>query len=303
MKKIFVLILLVNSILFLSKCEKYNDDINDSAVTSGSALLQAQLIETELGPIPSFNCEDGVLIPIYVNGVEVFTDQPKYACDNPDLDGDCLVGSRIGRIEGTNDDGSPRPEVAWVFFCRRGDNFAQMIGYNTTTGKTAFLELIDGYLPTNTYNQPNVHVPIPSDPNYADAWKSPGDVAVQNCNSCHASDPFIHSRWIVGAKMPNNPNEAVLPEVATPNSKYCVIGIEFSNWDLKHIDIPGNNCLSCHRLSNINAWNFENNTDWDLYMPPNNPGSMSTDYQFIKDYIQNMGAFEIDENGANVPCY
>jgi hypothetical protein len=36
-------------------------------------------------------------------------------------------------------------------------------------------------------------------------------------------------------------------------------------------------------------------------MPPNNPGSMSTDYQFIKDYIQNMGAFEIDENGANVP--
>ena len=303
MKKIFVLLLLVNSILFLSKCKKYNDDINDSAVTSGSALLQAQLIETELGPIPSFNCEDGVLIPIYVNGVEVFTDQPKYACDNPDLDGDCLVGSRIGRIEGTNDDGSPRPEVVWVFFCRRGDNFAQMIGYNTTTGKTAFLELIDGYLPTNTYNQPNVHVPIPSDPNYADAWKSPGDVAVQNCNSCHASDPFIHSRWIVGAKMPNNPNEAVLPEVATPTSKYCVIGNEFSNWDLKHIDIPGNNCLSCHRLSNINAWNFENNTDWDLYMPPNNPGSMSTDYQFIKDYIQNMGAFEIDENGANVPCY
>ena len=129
----------VNSILFLSKCKKYNDDINDSAVTSGSALLQAQLIETELGSIPSFNCEDGVLIPIYVNGVEVFTDQPKYACDNPDLDGDCLVGSRIGRIEGTNDDGSPRPEVVWVFFFRRGDNFAQMIGYNTTTGKTAFI--------------------------------------------------------------------------------------------------------------------------------------------------------------------
>ena len=104
MKKIFVLLLLVNSILFLSKCKKDNYE----AVTSGSALLQAQLIETELGSIPSFNCEDGVLIPIYVNGVEVFTDQPKYACDNPDLDGDCLVGSRIGRIEGTNNNGSPK---------------------------------------------------------------------------------------------------------------------------------------------------------------------------------------------------
>ena len=156
MKKIFVLLLLVNSIIFLSKCKKDNYE----AVTSDSALLQAQLIETELGSIPSFNCEDGVLIPIYVNGVEVFTDQPKYACDNPDLDGDCLVGSRIGRIEGTNNNGSPRPEVVWVFFCRRGDNFAQMIGYNTTTGKTAFLELIDGYLPTNTYNQPNVDLSV-----------------------------------------------------------------------------------------------------------------------------------------------
>ena len=62
-----------------------------------------------------------------------------------------------------------------------------------------------------------------------------------------------------------------------------------------------NNCLACHRLSNINAWNFENNTDWNLYMPPSNPGSMSIDYQAIKDYIQNLGPFEIDANGTNAP--
>ena len=280
----------------LSSCES-----NCILTQPGSALAQSQLIEAELGPIPTFNCEDGVLIPIYVNGIEVFVDQPKYGCDNPDLDGDCLPGSRIGRIQGTNQDGSIRPEVVWVFFCRRGDNFAQMIGYNEITGKTAFLELNDGYLPTNVYLQPNVYVPTPNDPTYEAAWKAPAEIASQNCNSCHTSDPFIHSRWIVGARLPSNTNEAVLPEVATPHSKYCVIGNEFSSWKLKYIDLPGNNCLACHRLSNINAWNFENNTDWNLYMPPSNPGSMSIDYQAIKDYIQNLGPFEIDANGTNAP--
>lgn len=132
-------------------------------------MVQAGLIETKLGPIPTFNCEEGILLPIYVEGVEVFEDQPKHACDNPDLDGDCLVGSRIGRIVGANEDGSPRTEVIWVFFCRRGDNFAQMIGHNTITGKTAFLELKDGYLPTNDYSQPNVNVPTPKDFDYVDA--------------------------------------------------------------------------------------------------------------------------------------
>ena len=294
MKKAITLFLLVTSVVFLSRCD-------DPYVAPGSAIVQAELIEAELGPIPTFNCEDGILIPIYVNGIEVLQDQPKYACDNPDLDGDCLIGSRIGRIEGTHKDGSSRPEVVWVFFCRRGDNFAQMIGYNKTTGKTAFLELKDGYLPTNNYLQPNVNVPTPGDSNYSDAWKAPGDIAVQGCNSCHASDPFIHSRWVAGAKVPNSPNEPVLPEVATASSKYCVIGSEFSTWKLGHIDLPGNNCLGCHRLSNINAWNFANNTDWNLHMPPGNPGSMSTDYQVIKDYIQNLGNAKIDPNGADVP--
>ena len=108
MKKAITLFLLVTSVVFLSRCD-------DPYVAPGSAIVQAELIEAELGPIPTFNCEDGILIPIYVNGIEVLQDQPKYACDNPDLDGDCLIGSRIGRIEGTYDDGSPRPEVVWGF--------------------------------------------------------------------------------------------------------------------------------------------------------------------------------------------
>ena len=66
-----------------------------------------------------------------------------------------------------------------------------MIGHNTTTGKTTFLELNDGYLTTNEFLQPNVYVPTPDDENYEAAWKAPGEVAFQSCNSCHNSDPFI----------------------------------------------------------------------------------------------------------------
>jgi hypothetical protein len=117
MKKIIILLFLVTVVLFLSQCSKgdpntdeeymgQSDDDDDPDFTSDSALVQAELIEAELGPIPTFNCEDGILIPIYVDGIEVFEDQAKHACDNPDLDGDCLIGSRIGRIEGTYEDGS-----------------------------------------------------------------------------------------------------------------------------------------------------------------------------------------------------
>lgn len=117
MKKIIILLFLVTVVLFLSQCSKgdpntdeeymgQSDDDDDPDFTSDSALVQAELIEAELGPIPTFNCEDGILIPIYVDGIEVFEDQAKHACDNPDLYGDCLIGSRIGRIEGTYEDGS-----------------------------------------------------------------------------------------------------------------------------------------------------------------------------------------------------
>lgn len=285
----YKIVLAIACLFILSvKCSK-DEPTPDSEL---SAIEQAQLIKAKLGPIPTFTCEDGVLIPIYVNGTEVFEDKPDGACDNPDLKGDCKVGSRIGRIQGTYENGDPRAEVVWVFFCRRGDNFAQMIGHNTTTGKTCFLELKDGYLPTNTFLQPNVDVPTPKDADYNDAWKAPKAIANQGCNDCHRSDPFIHSRWVVGAKMPNNPNEPVLPELATPSSPYCIIGPDFKSWELKHINIQGNSCLSCHRLSNINSWNSSNNTDWNLYMPPNNPGSQASDYQEIKDYILNNLSIE-----------
>ena len=93
-----ITLLLFIGLAFLG-CKNYSDDGGKYGEGEGrTALEHAYLVEAELGPIPTFNCEDGVLIPIYQNGVEAFEDLPNGACDYPGLKGDCLVGSRIGRI-------------------------------------------------------------------------------------------------------------------------------------------------------------------------------------------------------------
>ncbi len=116
MKRFWFLLALFLVLAFWG-CKDYSDDDGKYGEREGGAALDhAYLVEAELGPIPTFNCEDGVIIPIYKDGVEVLKDLPDFACDNPNLKGMCLPGSRIGRIEGTNEDGSPRPGVVWVFF-------------------------------------------------------------------------------------------------------------------------------------------------------------------------------------------
>ena len=63
-----------------------------------------------LGVPPVIDCGEGVHIPIYVNGQEVYEDQPSGACDDTDFKGTCNVGSRVGRIEGSDINGNPIPD-------------------------------------------------------------------------------------------------------------------------------------------------------------------------------------------------
>ena len=111
----------------------------------------AAMCEPELGVAPTVDCAEGVLMPVTVDGVEVFEDPGLHACDKPSLQiGDCMPGSSLQRYPGTDADGTPRPEVVWVSFCRhdgRDDvvgfdmpDSVQMIGYNYETGATCFFE-------------------------------------------------------------------------------------------------------------------------------------------------------------------
>ena len=78
----------------------------------------AKLIRPDLGVVPTINCGDGIRVPIHVDGVEVFEDQERGQCDNPDFKGSCRVGSRVGRVEGTIADGTAGPDVVWAYLCR-----------------------------------------------------------------------------------------------------------------------------------------------------------------------------------------
>ena len=68
-----------------------------------SAGEYAAMCELELGVAPIVDCGAGVLIPITVDGIEVFEDPGLHECDNasPQI-GDCMPGSSLQRYGGRN---------------------------------------------------------------------------------------------------------------------------------------------------------------------------------------------------------
>ena len=246
----------------------------------------AAMCALELGVAPTVDCGAGVLLPITVGGVEVFEDPGLHECDKASLQiGDCMPGSSLQRFEGRNADGTPRPDVVWVSFCRhdgRDDvvgfdmpDSVQLIGYNYDTGATCFFESGD--------NRPWTHVdesnrllgvlPGPDDPAFDQAYTVPG---VQ-CVRCHQADPFNHNPWINSARLPEDPRQPVLPVIPGPNSPYYVVGGQ--DWDMRTIHIEGNRCLGCHRIGMETLAEYTGD-HWDPneHMPPHAPGAFAADY-------------------------
>ena len=215
----------------------------------GTALYYAMQVEKELGPLPHFSCDDCIEIPITQNGEPVTaedlvrTEEGALSaewCDKPAAFGDpCQVGNRVGRVFGTHADGSPRPEVVYVMFCRDGG--MGVIGHNSETGATAFFSIKDG-------TEANGFVPGPRDPRYEQAWQSPAVVAADNCYKCHMADPFLHSPWIDQVRDPENPSKPLVPLIADETSPYYLIGDEFPRYTLQpEIDeLVSNKCIECH---------------------------------------------------------
>ena len=107
-------------VLLLAGCSVHGSQAADQAVEvmPTSASEYARLVSAELGVVPTIDCGDGVEIPIVVDAVKVFEDQEAYQCDNHDFKGTCIVGSRVGRLEGKDASGTALPDVVWVYFCR-----------------------------------------------------------------------------------------------------------------------------------------------------------------------------------------
>ena len=252
-----------------------------------------------LGVPPIIDCGDGVCIPIYVNGVEVFEDQPDGECDHTDFKGSCKVGSRVGRVEGVDLNGNPVPEVVWVYFCRsagqesfeeEGVVSVQMIGYNMDNGATCFFESPDAvgnniqseYLWFDDNGFLDGELPSYGSSEFDQLFHSPV-VSGANCMTCHNSDPFIHDPWIDNAKLPTDTSQSVVPkfEYNGIDLPYFAVGGYGSRFSNASIHIEGNNCLSCHRSSVELAHNIFDgigHVQTNEFMPPNNPGSLSDSY-------------------------
>ncbi len=263
---------------------------NNNYGTRLSAYEYAKMIEPQLGVPPVVDCGAGVEIPIYVNGKKFIGDPGIHCCDNPSLQmGDCMSGSSLQRYEGRTADGKPLPHVVWVSFARHdgrdnvfktdvGDS-VQLIGHNTKTGATAFFESGDNRewvrVDPKTNRLIGVLPGIDTPKAFNKAYVTPGRT---QCVQCHQSDPFIHNPFIDAAKLPTDPTQPVVPEVAGPDSPYYVIGA--SHWDMRTIHIEGNGCLECHRIGMKTVEEFVGD-GWDpnKHMPPHDPGSLNKDFR------------------------
>ena len=250
-----------------------------------SARAYAAMCELELGVAPTVDCGLGVLLPITVDGVEVFEDPGLHGCDNASLQvGDCMPGSSLQRYQASNEDGTPRSDAVWVSFCRHDGrdtaeydvpDSVQLIGYNYETGATCFFESSDNspWTSVDETNRLLGVLPGPDDPEFDQAYMVPG---VQ-CVKCHQADPFNHNPWIKGARLPEDPRQPVLPVIPGPNPPYYVVGAP--DWDMRTIHIEGNGCLGCHRIGMETLAEYTGDR-WDPneHMPPHAPGSLAADY-------------------------
>lgn len=252
-------------------------DAPEPTAEPGTALHHAQLCARYLGPIPAMSCSEAQVVPITVDGVEVF-EEPE-TCDRPAaLTGDCQLGNAIGRWQGTHHDGRPRPEVIFMNFCRDGG--MGVIGHNALTGATCFF-----HMSHNVHNS-EMH-PGSNHPDYEAYWQTPDIVAADGCEACHLADPFIHSPWADQLRNPDNPAETLVPVLAGPTNPrppYFVVGDEFSQ--PVTTELPGNRCTTCHRPSCDNRFTMPLA---DLQMPApfdeyHSTENFAEDRQAVRDW-------------------
>ena len=261
----------------------------------------AAMCEPHVGIPPEFDCNEGVLIPVTVNGQPDWTHRDFYDCDENSLQlGQCVPGSTIQRFSGRTAEGEELPEVVWVGFCRTQfsvndgnestyENGIQIIGYNYETGATCMFNnrtsfgFHDGTTHTEEAWKAKGEVPSVDNPRFDEVMGIP---ILPQCTLCHRSSPFVHNSWIDQARLPENPDEPVLPTINDPNQPFWVIGA--SDWDMRTVHIDDNGCVRCHR-ANMGLSELYVTHRWDPneHMPPLDPGSMAADYQALLNCWEN----------------
>ncbi len=206
---------------------------NDNVVDHGA--FCARLI----GEIPAFDCRDGEEIVLTRDGRKI-SDQEwtrNMKCDSPAYlglsdDGQCIPGSRLGRLKTTN------PDADVVFICRRyllfapGEGSAEMIrpsnlpehedvaiiAHDRKSGATCWFQALrqdQKPVPLSTWRVPPPHekklpddvvlrnAGLPEKEKALDAtnfWLKPSELRDFQCTSCHDSGPWILTPHLAGVR-------------------------------------------------------------------------------------------------------
>jgi hypothetical protein len=210
--------------------------------------------------VPPFFCEDGTVVPQIISW-DLFA-RHNMKCDYPDrLNSECDPGSKFQVL---HDDSS----ATIVAHCRKkvwdghspGDGHfgdIAVIQYSKKNGATCFYQAgpsADLFPGLDSMGHINP-VPAPSnDPNHF--WD---DLSSQppSCLSCHNSGPLIRSQYLAQLNQASTTKNA-LPEqidfhtsthlMHTANAPYWFPGSNFSPFHVFRVEVPGNMCMSCHRL-------------------------------------------------------
>lgn len=197
-----------------------------------------------IGPVPEFDCADGVAVPVTIDGTPV-TDRAPATCDRPalldngtDSDGQCVPFSRILNLS---------TETAQISVMCRQKRYRpegstdydeiDVIAHNPVSGATCWFQAKAA--PGGTVS--GQAVPSPTEASDDSFWQEPERVARDGCGTCHDNDPFMYSPFVgqVWAHVPVNPfgpYEHVDP------------GFGFAAWPTHAMNIRDSTCTGCHRI-------------------------------------------------------
>ncbi|MEA2974561.1 MAG: hypothetical protein QOF19_81 [Alphaproteobacteria bacterium] len=212
-----------------------------------------QRCEALIAPIPTFNCADGVEIPVTVNGSVPASFQPGMTCDRPALfvppekgvDGQCVPYSRLlilrddakAQISAICRQKKIRPANTMLY------DEIDIVAHDLPSGSTCWFQALasDPLSPGTGLN--GKAVPPPTSASAPSFWNPPTKTAEGKCISCHDSDPFMYSPFVA--------QTGLLPQ--DPFGKYRNdIGPDFANWPQPlELTTRGNTCVGCHRVGSM----------------------------------------------------
>ena len=222
------------------------DEPTDSEALSSEGY--ARTCRERIAVVPAFDCTDGVVAKITVDGVVPEQYTPNMTCDRPALlpydndDGQCIPHSRALVLR---DDA----EVQIAAFCRMKTIRAadsttydevDVILHSVADGTTCWFQAtsdtgLDGTkVPSPTLDDNPAGFPA------AEAFWNPVEETVkEGCGDCHDNDPFYYSPYIAQTgQLPANPLGLYSNDVGP-----------MSAWKpLVSLQPRGNTCIGCHRI-------------------------------------------------------